>query len=315
MSTQQAIIHDITREVGPHSKINNVSGDQYNLNYHTALHIETGASSSHAPPPITLNDAPLDLLSVHFTGREKELARISAIMDVVHGDLPTRCVIHGMHGLGKTQLALQYARSSYDHGRYSLIFWISGATTEKLNTGFVKILDLIRHPARLYLADQNSKLTEARRWLEDSDSINWLLVLDNVDVSTLGFIRENLPRRNRRGNILFTTRTVDVASALSHAAGKQHEVLELELPDAHDAVGLLLKEGGIDEDSATRMTTINANEVVKCVGWLPLAISQTASFMRQCHKELDHMLLLLQSEQKIQVRAHAISFDKHLIIC
>jgi hypothetical protein len=144
--------------------------------------------------------------------------------------------------------------------------------------------------------------------------MNWLLVLDNVDASTLDFIRENLPRRNQRGNILFTTRTVDVASALSHAAGQQHEVLELGLPDAQDAVDLFLKESGIDEAGATRMTTSEANEVVKCVGWLPLAISQTASFMRQCHKELDYILRLLQSEQKIQVRADTITFNEHLTV-
>jgi hypothetical protein len=313
MTTREAIIHNITREVGP-SKISNVSGDQYNINYHAALHIETGASSSQQPPAVPLNDVPPDLLSVHFTGREKELARISETMDVIHEDLPTRCVIHGMHGLGKTQLALQYAKSSYDHGRYSLIFWISAATTEKLNTGFVKILDLMRNPARFYLQDQTSRLIEARRWLEDLSSNNWLLVLDNVHVSTLDFIRENLPRQNRRGNILFTTRTIDVASALSRAAGKQYEVLELELPDAQDAVDLLLRESGIDTVGATWLTASKANEVAKCVGCLPLAISQTASLMRQCHKELDYMLHLLQSEQRMQVRADTISLEKYLIV-
>jgi tetratricopeptide (TPR) repeat protein len=310
MSTQEAIVHNIIREFSSHSNIVNVSGgDQYN----TFLRVEAGASSIHAPSSLAFNDAPLDLLSLHFTGREKELGRISEIMDVICDDQPTRCVIHGMHGLGKTQLALQFANSAYENGRYSLIFWISAATTEKLNNGFVKILDLIRHPARLYLADQSSRLTEARRWLEDSDS-NWLLVLDNVDANTLDFIRENLPHRNRRGNIFFTTRTADVASTLSNAAGKKHQVLELELPDAQDAIDLLLRECGIDTVGANWLTTSKANEVVKCVGRLPLAISQAASFMRQCHKELDYMLLLLQSEQKMQVRADSLSFDKNLIV-
>jgi NB-ARC domain len=133
-------------------------------------------------------------------------------------------------------------------------------------------------------------------------------VLDNVDVSTLDFIRENIPHHNRRGNILFTTRTAGVASALSYAAGQQHEVLELGLPDAQDAVDLLLKECGIDVAGANWLTTSKAIEVVKCVGWLPLAVSQAASFMRTCNKELDSMVLLLQSERKMQVCADAVSF-------
>jgi hypothetical protein len=134
-----------------------------------------------------------------------------------------------------------------------LVLWISAATTEKLNDGFAKILDLIRHPARLYPVEQSSKLTEARRWLEGSTAISWL-VLGNVDVSTFEFLRESLPRHNWRGNILFTTRTAGSGSALSHASGQQHPVLELELPDARGAVNLLLKESGIGTVSGSWLT-------------------------------------------------------------
>jgi hypothetical protein len=317
MTTQESSVHNvipevglqssITREIGLQSNtINNVTGDQYN--YNIFPQVETGASSSQPSSSLTFNDAPIDLLSVHFTGREKELARISEILDGGREDVPPRCVVHGMHGLGKTQLALQFAKSAYDNGRYSLIFWISATTIDKLNDGFANILDLIRHPGRPHLVDQRSKLTEARRWLEDSTSLTWLLVLDNVDASTVEFIRNNLPRRNQRGNILFTTRTAGVASALSYAAGQQHQVLELGLPDVEDAVKLLLREGSIEEVSASWVTTSKANQLVKCVGCLPLAISQAASFMKECQKELDYMLLLLQSEQKMQVCVDAISF-------
>jgi hypothetical protein len=315
MTTQESNIHNITPEVRLHSNItreigsqsntiNNVIGDQYN--YYNSPRVETGASSNQPSSSLAFNDAPIDLLSVHFTGREKELVRISEILNGSQEDVPTRCIIHGMYGLGKTQLALQFAKSSYNDGRYSLIFWMSGTTIDKLNDGFANILNLIRHPGRHLLVDQRSKLTEARRWLEDSTSLSWLLVLDNVDVSTLDFIRNNLPRQNRRGNILFTTRTINIASALSYAAGQQHQVLELGLPDVQDAVKLLLTEGGIDAASASWVTKSKANSVAKCVGCLPLAISQAASYMKQCHKGLDYMLLLLYSEQKMEVRSEAI---------
>jgi NB-ARC domain len=309
MNNQEINVYNPANELsrGIPTNINNVTGDQYNYNYNYNLafpQVEAGGSSSQAPSSPSFNNAPLDLLSVHFTGREKELARISEVLNIgVYEDIPTRCVVHGMQGLGKTQLALQFAKSSYNHGRYSLVFWISAATTDKLNNGFANILNLIRHPARLYLQDQSSKLTEARRWLEESTSISWLLVFDNVDVNTLDFIRENIPRHNRRGNILFTTRTAAVASALSSTAGQQYHVLELGFPDAGDAIKLLLRESGIDAVSVTRLTANKAYEVVKCVGGLPLAISQAACFMRQSHKELDHMLHLLQSERRIQVCA------------
>jgi hypothetical protein len=105
------------------------------------------------PTSLSFNDAPIDLLSIHFTGREGELADIGRILDIIHDDAPTRCVIHGMDGLGKTQFSLQFAKTSFS---YSLIFWVSATTIIKLNHGFTKLLNLISHPDRSYI-DQGTR--------------------------------------------------------------------------------------------------------------------------------------------------------------
>jgi NB-ARC domain len=286
MSTQQVALGNTS---------NFVSRDQYNFN----IRVE-GASSS--APPRLVNETPIDLLSVYFTGREKELDYIAKILDIVHGDVPTRCAVYGMHGVGKTQLALQFAIQSFDQQRYSHIFWISATTVEKLNHGFADLLMRVGHPDRFRLADQTAKLKAARRWLEDSCSINWLLVLDNVDPTVLGFLQQNLPHRNQQGNILFTTRTNVVAAALARTAGKQHHVIELGLPEVEDATSLLLAESSINVTAATPLTKSKAEEVVKFVGRLPLTVSHAASFMKQTHKTLDDILLLFHSEHRTQVR-------------
>jgi hypothetical protein len=211
MSTQQVAL-------GNTSTTNNVTGDQYNNNINYNIRVES-SSSIQAPMLSPFIEAPLDLLSIYFTGRDKELEQIAKTFDIVHGGTPTRCIVHGMHGIGKTQLALQFAKQSFDQQRFSHIFWISATTVEKLSDGFADLLMLVGHPDRFRLADQIAKLKAARRWLENSGSINWLLVLDNVDPTTLSFLQENLPRRNRQGSILFTTRTDVVAAALARIAG------------------------------------------------------------------------------------------------
>jgi len=61
---------------------------------------------------------------------ERELEH--RVFGVTLGNVPTRCAIHGMHGLGKTQLNLQFANMSFDQGRYSHVFWSSATTVEKL---------------------------------------------------------------------------------------------------------------------------------------------------------------------------------------
>ena len=140
-----------------------------------------------------------------------------------------------------------------------------------------------------------------RRWLEDFNSGRWLLVIDNVSRETVDFLREHLPRKNGRGNILFTTRTEDVAKALIQVAGERHGVVELRIPDVKDAARLFLKHLGDHETAANES---KVREVVKGIGHLPLAIAQAASYMTETGSSLDDMLSLFRSERKIDVGIH-----------
>ena len=84
------------------------------------------------------------------------------------------------------------------------------------------------HPDRSSI-DDGIKLTAARRWLEDFNSGRWLLVLDNIARETVNFLREHLPRKNGRGNVLFSARAEDVAKALTHVA--RRGIIELRIRD------------------------------------------------------------------------------------
>jgi hypothetical protein len=170
--------------------------------------VERPAEHSRAAQA-TINDVPFDFIAIHFIGRDKELNHIDGILrSGSHGRFPNRCAIHGMHSIGKTQLALQYAKLAFGQGRFSHTFWIQATTAEKLNSGPSNILGLIGHIDRDH-QDQNVKLRSARLWLEspDRDEVDWLIVFDNVEKEALGFLWMHLPRQNVRGNILFTTRT------------------------------------------------------------------------------------------------------------
>jgi NB-ARC domain len=288
-----------TRQVALGNTSNYVGRDQYYYN----IRVENSSSSGQAPTPTPtpFNDAPIDLLSVYSYGRDNELADIARALEVVHGDVPTRCAIFGMHGIGKTQLALRFASQSFDQQRYSHVFWMSGTTVEKLNQGFNDLLTLVAHPDRSNLGDQSARLKAARRWLEDAISISWLLVLDNVDPTVVRFLQEHLPRKNQQGKILLTTRTDDVATALTRTAGKQHHTVELRLPKVEDATSLLFAESNTAALTTTTSTKSTAEDVVNFVGRLPLAISHTASFMKQTGRNLDDILDLFRSEHQAWV--------------
>jgi NB-ARC domain len=280
------------------STFNQVGGDQVNHNFLTFVQGATSSDSSiKSTILLPFIDAPVDILTVHFTGRTEELARIKDILDSVGGNVPIRCVIHGMHGIGKSQLTLYFAISAFGQGRYKYVLWISATTVGKLQQGFVKLLDLIDHKDRFH-PEQRARLTASRRWLEECDS-KWLLVLDNVERDSLDFLREQLPRQNKQGNILFTTRTESLADILSNSAGQRHQILELLTPNVQDSANLLLEHSAGDMDEAR---TSRAKDVVKCVGCLPLAVAQAGSFMKQSGKSLDEMLDLYESDRKVEVR-------------
>jgi hypothetical protein len=262
---------------------------------------------AHSPRNVVecacFNDAPLDLLSVDFTGREREMALIIEFLETAYDDLPTRCALHGMHGVGKSQVSYALAKELYNNGRYTNIFWMQATTIEKLHQGFSRLLKLVSHPA-CSSTDDETRLMAVRRWLEDFNSGRWLLVIDNVSRETVDFLREHLPRKNGCGNILFTTRTADVAKALTQAAGKRHGVVELRIPDVADAAKLFLKHLGVHETAADMS---KMQEVVKGVGRLPLAIAQAASYMTETGSSLDDMLALFSSGRKIDVGVYSTS--------
>jgi hypothetical protein len=160
------------------------------------------------------------------------------------------------------------------------------------------VLTLIGHPDRDH-QDQNTRLTAVRRWLEEC-AIKWLLILDNVAQEAVSFLREHLPRRNSNGNILLTTRTQAVAEAGARVAGQQHPIFELRALGLNDATTLLLREAGMHTDPMAA-TTSGADDLVKCLGSLPLAISHAASFAKQSGKNLADVLGIYRGKHKYEV--------------
>jgi hypothetical protein len=314
IKTIQPLITSILNQVSGPSFLPNTIRDGHlpTIGFLDALHSlisDLCCSSDQERPPITprsVNDVPLGILSVHFTGRDKEVDFLKDALSKVEGDKPCCCAVHGMPGVGKSQLVLHLAKVSFDQGRYSYIFWISGTSVDKLNHGLTHVLDLVGYPHH-HLQEQSAKLTAARRWLEECHD-NWLLILDNVDQSILDSLRTYLPRRSSRGNILFTTRRADMAETLATMAGNHQSTLSLRSMELRDSANLLLKDAGFDMGIVSPALLSHAEELVECVGRLPLAVVQAGSCMKQTQMNIDEMLELYMSAQKIEVSSYAFRY-------
>lgn len=214
------------------------------------------------------------------------------------GNYPVRVALNGMRGIGKSQLALKYAVTSYDEERYLFIFWISATTVDKIRQGLVHILHHVQHPERSN-PDEAVRLLAARSWLEGSPK-KWLLVLDNVMAETIELLREHLPRLNSNGNILFTTWARDVAESLVHTAGRKYLNLAIGPLNVEEAASLLIREAGCYEEvAATEDEVIAAQGLVKQVGCLPLAVHQAASIL-ESGRSIEELDKVYDSEKKIE---------------
>jgi hypothetical protein len=97
-------------------------------------------------------------------------------------------VLRGLGGMGKTQLAVEFARRH--HPRFSSVFWLDGRSKDTLNRSIATCASRISpgqipEKSRSYIVESDSNVDTVVRdvmgWLARPDNTNWLLIFDNVD--------------------------------------------------------------------------------------------------------------------------------------
>src|SRR5271167_127160 len=122
----------------------------------------------------------------YFSGRDDFLEKLSReLYDPKPRRWKHRISLHGLGGVGKTQIALEYA---YRHqSDYTYVFWISAVDQSQLLSGFVHIAKLSG------CAKATNKPSEVAKsvldWLQITE--NWLLIIDNLD--NIDIVRDYLP--------------------------------------------------------------------------------------------------------------------------
>ena len=197
-----------------------------------------------------------------FTGRKGALAHLHSCVSSSHGtnDSPSVISIHGMGGVGKTQLVREYVycyESFFDS-----VWWIDAQSLQSTHTGFFhmaqRLADYYAGNPKLLapsIADisrslkvENPKdgwgkdlmdrktptlVVEAvKEWLCCNGNDHWLLVLDNVDDLKSFNIADFLPEK-RSGSIIMTSRCKEVSCF-------GHDIL-LDVMEESESISLLSK--------------------------------------------------------------------------
>jgi tetratricopeptide (TPR) repeat protein len=209
----------------------------------------------------------------NFTGREKLLETLHLkLSEIVPKQWNHRVALYGLGGVGKTQLALEYAYTQKDN--YERIYWISAVNEATLFSGFQEIAKRTRCISDYSILKPLEVAERVLHWLNEQKS--WLLVLDNLD--DINVVNGYLPDRSPRKHTLITTR-------LSHCHQIPAEGLQVEVLDVTDATNLLFLRSHVGTVE-TPDGKAEAIEIVKELGFLPLAIEQAAAYIREASKNV-----------------------------
>jgi len=188
-----------------------------------------------------------------FAGREEQLARIRQALAGEGGRAAVQA-LHGMGGVGKTQLAIEYAHRH--SGDYDVTWWLDSENTTLMTQQYA---DLAEH---LGAAQKGLPLEAMRRALLSDlhRRPRWLLVFDNAEDPA--FLRDWLP--GGPGHVIITSRSQDWAEL---AAPVPVDVL----PRPESVELLRARMPGV--------TTADAETLAGELGDLPLALAQAAAFL------------------------------------
>ncbi|CAI9627914.1 unnamed protein product [Alternaria burnsii] len=195
-----------------------------------------------------------------------------------------RAALVGLGGVGKSQLALQYAHSIRDAAPQTFVFWVHASTQARFEEAYKDIANRLQLPGR---DDPKANVLRlVHDWLRDEANGQWVMVVDNVDDVDIFFPSRKRQRhgnetdvsaqiplatylpQSRNGAILVTSRSQDAATRL---VGGYNRIKGVRAMDDEEGLQLLrnkLQDPPV-EDSAV--------ELLRALDYIPLAVVQAAA--------------------------------------
>lgn len=274
----------------------------------------TSSESPHIPTARTSNHPPRN---EQFVCPEDVFNRI-----VKQSSEPASCVaLVGLGGIGKSQLALEFAYRTAAKMPKVWVFWIYADTQEHIEEGFKRIAELVKLPAQnLPWVDLYQLVCN---WLSDTQNGRWILILDGADDPNVLYKMRNsisekipvfsrrrppahiyLPSLRRNSSIIVTTRNKDLAIDLT---GDHSTIIEVGPMPVVEATSLFRKILGPKFQPALDMNA--AINLVKGLGLIPLAITQAALYIDKHLSKSTLVNYLEKLEESVKEKIDLLNFD------
>jgi tetratricopeptide repeat protein/NTP-dependent ternary conflict system VMAP-like protein/NB-ARC domain-containing protein len=188
-----------------------------------------------------------------FTGREILLARLEKTLRTSKSISVVPQALHGLGGVGKTQLATEYVYRHIDE--YPLIWWMTAETAGQVRTSLAQLSQRLGNPAEPDVRVASQLVLEAL----SSSGYPWLLVYDNVESPE---VLTDLVPSTGVGHVIITSRNTAAWSA-------RGEAIEVDVFERQESIQLLQRHG-------RTIANTDADKLADKLGDLPLALEQAA---------------------------------------
>ncbi|KAK0725411.1 hypothetical protein B0H67DRAFT_641836 [Lasiosphaeris hirsuta] len=216
-----------------------------------------------------------------------------------------RVALHGLGGIGKTQIALAYVYRLRETCPEVSVFWVHASSAERFRQSYASIAQECQVPS--YDDPKMDMLLIVKKWLERKDCGKWLMVIDNADDTQVFFSQPAEPTNTgisnpdsnlarylpecAHGVILTTTRNKQTGSRLTYGKG-------------------FIDVGRMDEDESDQLlraalngvstTSVELSALSSRLEYLPLALVQATAFMQENTISVgDYLQLLNKSDQNL----------------
>ncbi|GCD43059.1 FxSxx-COOH system tetratricopeptide repeat protein [Streptomyces paromomycinus] len=197
-----------------------------------------------------------------FTGRDTALeelhGKLAGPVPGLGQPLETRIALYGISGVGKSQIAAEYAHRFGND--YDVVWWISATNRGAAREQLAELATRLGLPVGQELGDRIRAVHEALR--VGRPYRRWLLIFDSAD--DMEQIEDLVP--DGRGHVLITTLTRDWSGS---GSAQEIEVLPF----------TRIESVAYARRRAPRLTTMEADLLAEAVQDLPLLLAQTAAWL------------------------------------
>ena len=221
--------------------------------------------------------------NIRFTGREGDLQQLRKMLRsggsavVISGAQPV--ALHGMGGIGKTQVAMEYAhrfRSAYD-----IVWWINSDPVTFIDSALIDLGQQLGLP--MVSSTPENLRTVLNALNKGEPYARWLVIFDNAEDTRVG---QFLP--SGRGHVIITSRGA--------AWGERAQTMQVDVFQRPESIAHLIKRvPSIRRDEADR--------VAEVLGDLPIAIAAAGAWIADTGTAADEYLQEIERQGPRAIQA------------